>query len=78
MFNVFTEKMIVRFPLILESQTTIGDVVKIFQPFEEGNSDTTSIDVQVWNDKNVSVDKNFVSSWSCWSICSFSDDLSLE
>lgn len=73
-----TKKVIVGFTLILEGQSTIGDVVQVLQPFEEGYSHTTSVDVQVRNNHNVPIDENFVSSGCSWSISSLTDDFSLD
>ena len=53
-------------------------MVQVLQPFEKGNGDTTSIQIQIWDDQTLVVDKNFVSSWSDWSICTFRNNLGLD
>lgn len=65
----------VRFALVFESQTTIRDMVQVLQPLEVGNSYTTGVDVKVRDNQNVAFDEDFVCSWGCWSVGSFSNDL---
>ena len=67
--------MVVGFTFIFECETTVRNVVEVLEPFEVGNGDTTSVDVQVRNDKDVAIDQNLVGSRGSRSIGSFSDDL---
>jgi len=67
--------MIIGFSLVFERQTTVRDVVQVFQPLEERHSYTTSVDVQVGNNQNVAVQKDFISGGSRGTIGSFRDDL---
>lgn len=52
--------MVIGFPLVFESETTVGNVVEILEPLEEGHGDTTGIDVQIGNDEDVPVDEYLV------------------
>ena len=41
------QQVVVGFPLILEGQTTVGDVVQVLQPLKVGDGDTAGVDVHV-------------------------------
>ena len=62
----------------LPSETTVRDVVKILQPFEVRNGDTTSVEVQVGNNKDLVLDEQFVSLGSDGTVGTFGDDLGLD
>lgn len=70
-----TQKMVVRFPFIFECKTSVWYVVKVLEPFEEGDGDTTSVDVQVGDDENVAIDEDFVSRGCGGTVGSLGDDL---
>lgn len=50
-----TQEMIIRLSLILKSKTAIRNMVQILQPFKEGYSHTTSINVQIRDDQDVTI-----------------------
>lgn len=50
-------------------------MVKVLEPFEEGDGDTTSVDVQVGDDENVAIDEDFVSRGCGGTVGSLGDDL---
>lgn len=52
--------MIVRFAFIFERETTVGHVVEVLQPFEEGDGDTSGVDVEIGDDQDVAVDEDLV------------------
>jgi len=72
------EEMVVSFPLILEGQTSVGDVIEILQPLEVGHSDTTSVDVHVRDDEAALVLEDLVRCGGDGSISSLSDDPGLD
>lgn len=53
-------------------------MVEVLEPFEEGNGDTTGVDVQIWDDQNVAVEEDFVGSWGCWTVGSLGNDLQIR
>jgi len=53
-------------------------MVQVLQPFEIGNSDTTSIQIQIWNDQALVCNQDLVTSWSNWTIGTFGDNLGLD
>lgn len=67
--------MVVGFTLIFEGETTVWNVVQVLQPFEEWYGDTTSIDVQIWDDQDVAFDEDLVGSWGGRTVGSFSNNL---
>lgn len=67
--------MVVGFAFVFECKTSVGDVIKVFQPLKEGNCDTTSVNVQVGYDQDVAVDEDFIGSGSGRAVGSFRDDL---
>lgn len=72
---VLTQKVVVGFPVVFECQSSVRYMVQVLQPLEEGNGHTTGVNVQIWDDKDVSFDENLVSSWCSRSVGSFSNDL---
>ena len=44
------QEVVVGLALILESETSVGDMVQILQPLKVGDGDTTGVDVHVRND----------------------------
>lgn len=50
-------------------------MVQVLEPFEEGDSDTASIDVQIGDDQNVAIDEYFISSRRGGSVGGFGNDL---
>lgn len=70
--------MIVRLSLVLERETTVRHVVQILQPFEEGYSNTTGVDIQVRNNEDVPIYQNLISGRGGRSIGSFGNDFSLQ
>lgn len=67
--------MVVGLLLVLEGKTTVRDVVEVLQPLKEGDSDTTSVDVQVRNDKHILLNEDAIGSRGRWSIRSLCNDL---
>lgn len=67
--------MVVGLSFVFERQSSIGNMIQIFKPLEEGYGHTTSIDVEVRNYQDVSFQENFVGSRSSGTIGSFRDDL---
>ena len=53
-------------------------MVQVLQPFEIGNSDTTSVQIQIWNDQAFVGNQDLVTSWSNWTVGTFGDDLGLD
>lgn len=70
--------MVIGFALIFEGETSVGDVVEVLEPLEEGNCDTTSVNVQVGDDQDVAVDEDLVSRWSGGAVGGFGNDLQIE
>lgn len=54
--------MVVGFTFVFECETAVRHVVQVLEPLEEGDGDTTSVDVQVGNDENVAIDEDLVGS----------------
>lgn len=67
--------MIVGLALILKGKTSIGDMVEVLEPLEEGDCDTTSVDVEVGNDQDVAVNEDLVGGWGRGAVGGFGDDL---
>lgn len=70
-----TEKMVVGLALILERQATVRDVVQVLEPFKERHCHTTGVDVQIWDNQDVTIDQDLVGRWRGWSVGSLSNDL---
>jgi len=69
--------MVVGLALILEGQATVRDVVQVLQPLEEGDGDTTGVDVQIGNDQDVAIDEDLVGSGGGGAVGSLGNDLKL-
>lgn len=67
--------MVVGLALIFEGQTSVWDVVEVLEPLEEGDGDTTSVDVQVGDDEDVAVDQDLVGGRGRGTVGGFGDDL---
>ena len=67
--------MVVGVLLVLECQATKADMVEVLQPLEVRDSHTTSVDVQVWNDEDVSLLQDDISIWGRWTVGTLSNDL---
>lgn len=67
--------MIVGFTFILESKTTVGNVIQVLQPFKERNGHTTGINVQIGNNQNFAIDQNAIGGRCSWTVGSFSNNL---
>ena len=67
--------MVVGLALILEGKTSIGHVVEVLEPLEEGHGDTTSVDVQVGDDQDVAVNQDLVGCRGRGTVGGFSNDL---
>lgn len=52
---MLTEKMVVGLSLVLEEQSSVGDVVEVLQPLKVGDGHTAGVDVQVGDDENVAI-----------------------
>lgn len=70
-----TQQVVVGLALVFEGQTSVGHVVEVLEPLEEGDGDTTSVDVQVGDDENVAVDQDLVGRGGGGAVGGFSDDL---
>ena len=69
------QQVVVGVLLVLEGQATVADMVQVLEPLEIGDGDTTSVDVQVWNDKHVALLQDLISLGGSWTVGTFSDDL---
>lgn len=69
--------MVVGLSLVLEGKSSVRDMIQVFEPLEEGNCHTTSIDVEIRDNENFPLDKNLISSRSRGAIGSFSDNFCL-
>lgn len=67
--------MIIGFTFIFEGETSVRHVVQVLQPFEEGDGDTSSVDVQVGDDQDVAIDEDLVSCWCGGAVGGLGDDL---
>ena len=67
--------MVVGVLLVFEGKTTVADMVQVLEPLEVGNGDTTSVDVQIWDDKDVALLQDLIGFWGGWTVGTFSDDL---
>ena len=47
--------MVVGLPLILEGQPAVRHMIEVLQPLEVGHSHAPRVDVQVWDDEDVSL-----------------------
>lgn len=70
-----TEQMVVGLALVLEGQATVRDVVEVLQPLEEGDSDTTGVDVQIRDDQDVAINQDLVGSRGGGAVGSLGNDL---
>lgn len=52
--------MVVGLALILEGETSVRHVVEVLEPLEEGDGDTTRVDVQIWDHQDVALDEDLV------------------
>ena len=73
-----TQDGVILFFSELPCKSAVWDVVQVLQPFEIGNSDTTSIQIQIWNDQAFVGNQDLVTSWSNWTISTFGDDLGFD
>lgn len=73
--NQLTQKVVVRLPLVLEGESSVRHVVQVLEPLEEGDGDTSSVDVQVGDDEDVALDEDLVGSGGGGAVGGFSDDL---
>ena len=73
-----TKEFVIGFTLIFESKTTVRHVVQVLEPFKVRDGHTTGVDVQVWNDKNVALNQNFVGGRSSGSVGSLGNDLEVD
>ena len=73
-----TQDGVILFFSELPCKPAVWDVVQVLQPFEIGNSDTTSVQIQIWNDQAFVGNQDLVTSWSDWTIGTFGDDLGLD
>lgn len=67
--------MVVGLALVFESKTSVGDVIQVLEPLEERNGDTTSVDVQVGDHKDVAIDQDLIGGRSRGTIGRLSNDL---
>lgn len=52
---LLTKKMVVRFSFIFECEPAVRYMVEVLEPLKERNSNTASIDVQVWDHQDVTL-----------------------
>lgn len=70
--------MVIGFPLVLECETTVGDVIQVFEPLEEGDGDTTGVYVEIRNNENVSFNEDLVGCWCCGAVGCLGNDFCLK
>merc|ERR1719209_937196 len=71
-------QVVVGLPLILEGQTTVGDMIQVFQPLKVGDGDTASIDVHIRDDQGTVLLQDLVGGRGDWSIGRLANDLGLN
>lgn len=72
---LFTQQVVVGFPLIFEGKASVRDVVQVLEPLEVRDGYTTSVDVQVGDNEDVALNEDLVCSRRCRAVGSFGDDL---
>ena len=73
-----TQDCVILFFSELPCKSAKWDVIQVLQPFEVGNGNATSIQIQIWNDQAFVSNQDLVTSWSNWTIGTFGDDLGLD
>ena len=72
------EEVVVGLALVLEGQSSVRHVVQVLQPLKVGDGDTSGVDVQIRNDKNLFVSQDGVAGRGDGSVCSLRNNLSLD
>lgn len=67
--------MVVGLSLVLKGESAVAHVVEILEPLEEGNSDASSVQVEVGDHQAVVLLQNSVSCRRCWSIGCLTNNL---
>lgn len=67
--------MVVGLLLVLEREPAVGNMIQVLEPFEERDGHTAGVNVEIWNDEDVPVDKYPVGSGCSGSVGGFGDDL---
>ena len=70
-----TEQVIVGILLILPCEFAVADVVQVLQPLKIGDSDTTSIGIQVRDHQHLSIMQNLLSRYGGGAIRTLSNHL---
>ena len=53
-------------------------MVQVLEPFEVGDGDTTSVQIQVRNDQNFLVEEDLLGLGCHWAVRAFADDFRLD
>ena len=69
------QQVIVGVLLVFEGQATVADMVQVLEPFEVGDGDTASIDVQIRNNEDVALLQDLIGLWGSWTVGTLGDDL---
>ena len=69
--------MLVGFFLVFKCETTIANMIEVFEPLKERYSHTTSITVEVWNYQHIVFLEYLLSLSSGWTVSSLGNYLCL-
>jgi len=72
------KQVVVGLALVLEGEAAVRHVVQVLEPLEERDGDTSGVDVQVGNHKNVAVDQDFVGGGRRRAVGRLADDLGVD
>ena len=75
---VLTENSQVLILSKLPGESAVRDVVQVLEPFEVGDGDTTSVEVEIGNDEALVLDEDIVSFGSDGAVGTFGDDLGFD
>ena len=75
---VLTENSQVLILSKLPGESAVRDVVQVLEPFEVGDGDTTSVQIQVGNNQNFLVEKDLLGFRCHWAVGAFTDDFRLD
>lgn len=73
-----TQQVVIRVTLILEGESSKADMVQVLQPLKVRHCDTTSIDVEIWDDQDIPLLKDLVSPDGGGAVGSLSNDPGLD
>lgn len=73
--RLLTKQVVVGILLILPRQPTIADMVEVLEPLKVRYSHTSSIGKEIGDNQNPAVMEDPLSSYGCWTIGTFSNNL---